>query len=70
MKQKKWIGGLVVLALLLLFLKYSDSILGTLGLLYHIVTPLLLGCVIAYILNILVTWIEKVPCFRRGDGSL
>ena len=70
MKQKKWIGGLVVLALLLLFLKYSDSILGTLGLLYHIVTPLLLGCVIAYILNILVTWIEKVPCFRREGTAL
>ncbi len=70
MKQKKWIGGLVMLAILLLFLKYSDSILGTLSLLYHIVTPLLLGCVIAYILNILVTWIEKIPCFRQEGAAL
>ena len=69
MKKKRFIYFIILLALLILCIKYSDSILGFAGFLWSLVTPLILGCVIAYILNILVTRIESLPCFSR-EGSL
>lgn len=70
MKKKKFILFIALLALLILCIKYSDSILGFIGFLWSLVTPLALGCVIAYILNILVTRIESLPCFSREDTLL
>lgn len=69
MNRKKVVVGVVLLALLALFIKYSDQALGALGLLYGIAAPLVLGCVIAYILNILVRQIERIPCFRN-EGTV
>lgn len=69
MKKKRFIYFIILLALLILCIKYSDSILGFAGFLWSLFTPLILGCVIAYILNILVTRIERLPCFSR-DGAL
>ena len=69
MKKKRFIYFIILLALLILCIKYSDSILGFAGFLWSLVTPLILGCVIAYILNILVTRIESLPCFTR-EGTL
>ena len=69
MKKKRFIYFIILLALLILCIKYSDSILGFAGFLWSLVTPLILGCVIAYILNILVTRIESLPCFTR-KGTL
>ena len=69
MKKKKFILFIALLALLILCIKYSDSILGFIGFLWSLVTPLALGCVIAYILNILVTRIETLPCFSR-EGTV
>lgn len=69
MTKKKFIWFTALLALLILCIKYSDSILGFIGLLWSLITPLLLGCVIAYILNILVTQIERIPCFRK-EGTV
>ena len=69
MKKKRFIYFIILLALLILCIKYSDSILGFAGFLWSLVTPLILGCVIAYILNILVTRIESLPCFSR-EGTL
>ena len=65
MKKKKFILFIALLALLILCIKYSDSILGFIGFLWSLVTPLALGCVIAYILNILVTRIESL-LFQGG----
>ena len=70
MKKKRFIYFIILLALLILCIKYSDSILGFAGFLWSLVTPLILGCVIAYILNILVTRIESLPCFSREDTLL
>ena len=69
MKNKKFIWFTVGLILLILCVKYSDGILEFIGLLSSLITPLLLGCVIAYILNILVTQIERIPCFRK-EGTI
>ncbi len=69
MTKKKFIWFTALLALLILCIKYSDSILGFIGLLWSLITPLLLGCVIAYILNILVTQIEKIPFFHK-EGTV
>ena len=70
MKKKRFIYFIILLALLILCIKYSDSILGFAGSLWGLVKPLALGCVIAYILNILVTRIESLPCFSREDTLL
>ena len=48
-------------ALLALVVKYSDSILGAAGLLASLFTPVVVGGAIAYILNILVVRLEKLP---------
>ena len=69
MTKKKFIWFTALLALLILCIKYSDSILGFIGLLWSLITPLLMGCVIAYILNILVTQIEKIPFFHK-EGTV
>lgn len=69
MKNKKFIWFTAGLILLILCVKYSDRILDFIGLLSSLITPLLLGCVIAYILNILVTQIERIPCFRK-EGTI
>ena len=47
MKKKKFILFITLLALLILCIKYSDNILGFIGFLWSLVTPLALGCVIA-----------------------
>lgn len=70
MVKKRVILAVVILAALALFLKYSDSVFGAVTLLKNIVTPLLLGCAIAYVLNILVSRIELLPFFRKPGTVL
>ena len=62
--------------LAVLFIKYSGRVFNSAALLISIAMPLIMGCVIAYILNILVVKFEKLPFlsnpaipvykFRRG----
>ena len=61
--KKPWLY-LAAIAALLLLLKYSDALLGGLRLLATLLTPLLLGCAVAYVLNIIVTRIESLPPLR------
>lgn len=61
-----FIGG----TLLLLLLKYSDSVFHAGQLLLSIILPLLMGCAIAYVLNVLVVKLEQLPCFRRPGNML
>lgn len=70
MNKKRLVLIIAALALLTLIVKYSSSLFGGLDLLAHITAPLVFGCVIAYILNILVTAIEKIPLFSRQDSPL
>lgn len=65
MNKKGLFFLLSLLAVLILFLKYSDSVLNLLMLLKNILTPLILGCALAYILNIIVYKIESIPVFQR-----
>lgn len=64
-KNKIWLYGSIVLFFALLF-KYSDYMLLALRLIVSISVPLLTGCVIAYILDILVVKIENLSIFRKS----
>lgn len=64
MQDKKTWLYLVGAALLLLAIKYSDALLGGVRLFFSLLTPLLVGCGIAYVLNILVSRIESLPPLR------
>src|SRR5699024_1059263 len=55
---------------LLLLLKYSDALLGGVRLLATLLTPLLLGCAVAYVLNIIVTRIESLPPLHDPSSRL
>ena len=57
-------------ALLALVVKYSDAILGAAGLLASLFTPVVVGGAIAYILNILVVRLEKLPPLARPSSPL
>ena len=70
MRNKKPWFYLLALAALLLVLKYSDALLNGLGHFAALLTPLLLGCGIAYILNIIVTRIEALPPLRNPGSRL
>lgn len=65
--KKPWLY-LLGAALLLLVVKYSDSIFQAVQLLFSILVPVLIGGAIAYVLNILVTKIERLP-FLRNETS-
>lgn len=51
---------LVIAALLILGIRYFDVLLGMAGNLWKIAGPLLMGCVIAYVLNIVMKKLEKI----------
>lgn len=70
MKKKRILLAVIVIAIAALLLKYSDSILLGLQTLKRIASPLILGCIIAYVLNILVSKIEKIPVFMKPDTIL
>ena len=67
--KKPWLY-LAAIAALLLLLKYSDALLGGVRLLATLLTPLLLGCAVAYVLNIIVTRIESLPPLRAPSSRL
>lgn len=58
---------LAVMAAALIY-KYSNSLFDLLALILNILTPLLFGCAIAYILNILVNQIERLSFFQNSGG--
>lgn len=67
--RKNWhylIGG----ALLLLLLKYSDSIFQTGQLFLSILVPMFIGCAIAYVLNVLVVKVETLPFLKKSTLSV
>ena len=67
MRNKKfwlfWAGA----ALLALFIKYSNLVFYAIHLFFSILAPILLGCVIAYVLNILVAKIESFPFLQKSS---
>ena len=67
-KRRIW-RYLLAAAGLILIIKYSDTILHGGGILFSVLMPLLVGCAIAYILNILVSRLERLP-FLSKPGTL
>ena len=67
--KKPWLY-LAAVAVVLLALKYSDALLGGIRLLLSLLVPLLLGCGVAYVLNILVAKLESLPPLRNPQSKL
>lgn len=67
--KKPWLY-LAAIAVLLLALKYSDALLAGIQLFCSLLTPLLVGCGTAYVLNILVTRIETLPPLRDPHSKV
>lgn len=61
MNQKKPWHYLIGIAALVLIIKYSNTIIGGAQMLLSIVMPMLIGCAMAYVLNILVVKLERLP---------
>ena len=61
MNQKKPWHYLIGIAALILIIKYSNTIIGGAQMLLSIVMPMLIGCAMAYALNILVVKLERLP---------
>lgn len=70
MRRRKPIVYLIGIVLILLLIKYSDSILQFLLMILAVVMPILIGTAIAYVLNILVVRIEKIPFLRKETSPL
>lgn len=80
MQRKKTWGYVIGGVLLILVIKYSDAVLRGGQMLLSILMPMLLGCAMAYVLNILTTKLERLPFlkdpaspvyrFRRGISIL
>lgn len=61
MNQKKLWHYLIGIAILVLIIKYSDTMIDGGQMLLSIVMPMLIGCAMAYVLNILVVKLERLP---------
>lgn len=69
LNKKPWLY-LAAAAVILLLLKYSDDLLGGIRLFASLLTPLVVGCGIAYVLNIPITRLEALPPLRNPDSRL
>lgn len=68
LQVKKWIGYGLIVALLCLFVIHFERIVGWGGMLFSVAYPLLLGCVMAYVLNILMVRLERIY-FPRSKAA-
>ena len=70
MSYKKPLILLVCAALLALIVKYSDALLQAIQLLFALLTPIFLGCAIAYVLNLLIVRLERLPFLARQNSPV
>lgn len=70
MQNKKLISYFVAAALLALIVKYSNSIFDAAQIVLSVLMPLIIGCVIAYILNILMSKIETIPALKDQSSPI
>lgn len=59
-KFREILKYMLVATILVLSIKYFEVIIGFLRSLFNVVSPLILGCIIAYILNLVVQAVERV----------
>lgn len=57
-------------AVLVLVIRYFEEVLGMIGNIWQIATPLLMGCVIAYVLNIVMRRIERIYFPNSGKKAV
>lgn len=67
--RKPWLY-LAAVAVVLLALKYSDTLFGGIRLFFSLLVPLFIGCGVAYVLNILVSRLETLPPLRNPRSRL
>lgn len=65
--KKNWIMIAVLAVLSCLCVKYSDSVFAAVGILLDVLSPLILGFMVAYVLNILMKKLEKIYFPKRTD---
>ena len=70
MRTKKALLYVLLAALLALMVKYSGELLNFAALLASVLTPLVIGCVMAYILNLLVVKIEALSVFKDTSSPI
>lgn len=70
MKIKKYSIYVIVFLVVVFIVKYSDEILRYGNVLWDILSPLLLGVVIAYVLNIFVKKIEALPFLSNPSSKV
>ncbi len=68
MKWKKYVELGITAVIVLLIIKYSQSFLDFIGLLFGILLPILAGCAIAYVINIIMSFYER-HYFRKSKSS-
>lgn len=68
MHNKKPLLFLLCAAILALIVKYSDSILQAIQLIFSLLMPIFIGCGIAYVLNLLIVRLEALPVLA-GENS-
>lgn len=67
--KKPWLY-LAAVAVVLLALKYSDTLFGGIRLFFSLLVPLFIGCGVAYVLNILVARLEKLPPLHNPQSKV
>ena len=67
--KKPWLY-LAAVAVVLLALKYSDTLFGGIRLFFSLLVPLFIGCGVAYVLNIMVARLEKLPPLHNPQSKV
>lgn len=70
MHNKRPLLLLLCAALLAFLVKYSDSLLQAVQLVFSLLMPIFIGCGIAYVLNLLIVRLERLPVLARKESPL
>ena len=70
MNFKKNVIYIVIAFVFIMIIKYSDFIISKAGMLISIAKPIIIGCVMAYIINILTSGIENIGVFKSQSSPL
>jgi predicted PurR-regulated permease PerM len=70
MTNKKTWCYIIGIAFIVIVIKYSNNILGALQILLALISPLITGCAIAYVLNILMCKIENLPFLQKESSKI
>ncbi len=65
-----YLAAAAAVAVVLLALKYSDTLFGGIRLFFSLLVPLFIGCGVAYVLNILVARLEKLPPLHNPQSKV